>query len=147
MGAIEIKISKEDLIHYLQNKINDAPNKTSELVQNLLNDYMNIATVEAPSITGELRESTTYDLITPFNGVVYATAPQFDYVIQGTPPHSIGSSVFMVGIGWRYIGLSPSGAGNIHPGTKANDYMQTAYDSGEGNVDSQLTAYLDWFVE
>lgn len=54
-------------------------------------------------------------------GVPWAT-----YVIKGTRPHSIGSPVFIEGVGWRYIGLSPSGAGKIHPGTKPNNFVQKA---------------------
>lgn len=57
---------------------------------------------------------------------VTAGVPWAIYVHEGTRPHQIGSPVFIDGVGWRYIGLSPRGRGKIHPGTKANKFMLEA---------------------
>lgn len=54
--------------------------------------------------------------------VVSIGVPWAEYVIKGTRPHSIGSPVYIDGVGWRYIGLSPAGKGKIHPGTKPNNF-------------------------
>ena len=57
---------------------------------------------------------------------IVAGVPHALYVAKGTKPHSIGSPVFIHGVGWRYIGLSPAGKGKIHPGTKPNRFMLRA---------------------
>ena len=49
----------------------------------------------------------------------------------------------MIGIGWRYIGLSPKGKGTIHPGTAPNDYMEEVFDVGDGMVDDEIDQFLD----
>jgi hypothetical protein len=45
---------------------------------------------------------------------------------EGTRPHSIGSSVFIEGVGWRFIGRSRRGRGRIHPGTKRHPFLTDA---------------------
>lgn len=56
-----------------------------------------------------------------------AGVPHAIYVVKGTRPHDIGSPVLIGGgVGWRYIGRSPAGRGKMHPGTKANPFMQRA---------------------
>lgn len=57
---------------------------------------------------------------------IVAGVPWAIYVHRGTRPHSIGSPVFITGVGWRYIGLSPAGKGKIHPGTRPNRFMLDA---------------------
>lgn len=57
---------------------------------------------------------------------VTAGVPWAIFVHRGTKPHSIGSPVFIEGMGWRYIGLSSLGRGKIHPGTKPNRFMLEA---------------------
>lgn len=61
-----------------------------------------------------------------FNVVVTANVPHALYVVKGTRPHSIGSSVEVAPDTWRYIGLSPAGRGRMHPGTRPNDFMHRA---------------------
>jgi hypothetical protein len=45
---------------------------------------------------------------------------------EGTRPHSIGSSVFIEGVGWRFIGKSRRGRGRIHPGTRPHRFLVEA---------------------
>lgn len=48
------------------------------------------------------------------------------YLHEGTKPHDIGSPVLIQGVGWRYIGRSPSGKGKPHPGTNRDPYLLEA---------------------
>lgn len=57
---------------------------------------------------------------------VVADSPYALFVHEGTKPHDIGSPVFIQGVGWRYIGRSPSGKGKPHPGTRANPFLLNA---------------------
>lgn len=143
MASILWKIIKQDVIDGVNAVIDIMPDAASYMVQGILNTYSTIAAVVAPHLTGELAESHIYEMISPTEGVMYPTAPWAPFVIEGTPPHSIGSSIFMIGIGWRYIGLSPKGKGTIHPGTKPNDYMGEVFDVGDGMVDDEIDTFLD----
>ena len=145
MGQIQVSKDGDAIVSFFEDKLSSLEDKSSELIGNITDAFGAIATVTSPIQFGGLRDSI-YQEYSGLEGIVNATAEYFPYVILGTQPHSIGSSVYMYGV-WRYIGLSPLGNGTIHPGTQANDFMQEAFDSGDSMVDQMLEEFGSWLIE
>jgi hypothetical protein len=143
MASLEFNITKQDILDGINAVINELSPAAGYMVQGILNTYSIIAGVVAPKLTGALAESNIYEMTGPMDGVMYPSIAYAPFVINPTPPHSIGSSVYMIGIGWRYIGLSPNGKGTIHPGTPGQDYMEDVFNLGDGAVDDEVDQFLD----
>jgi hypothetical protein len=144
MGTIDIGFIKDEVTSWLYDKIGNLDSKSNELVLSSLNIYAAIAEVAAPYRSGALKGLHRIEM-GHLEGDVVNDATYWAYVILGTAPHSIGSPVLINGE-WRYIGLSPTGAGKMHPGTAANDYMQEAFDTGEGEIDNICNDFLEWLI-
>ena len=74
----------------------------------------------APAVTGNLRNSIGNRKTGPTSGEVYSNAEYAVYVEFGSASFFLGKSVYIKGVGWRYIGQ--------HPGTPEQPYMRPALD-------------------
>lgn len=137
-------INKDEVQNWIEQIISELPDQTGNLVLDILNLLSSIAEVLAPFRLGNLRDSHVIT-VSGLIGDLGNTASYFPYIILGTAPHSIGSSILINGE-WRYIGLSPTGAGKMHPGTAPNDYMADTLDSGDGSIDDLANNFLEWMV-
>lgn len=148
MGHLGVKIDKDNLIGEIKEKLNLLPQKAQDAVIDVLNIFMLVAQVMAPYLTGALRDSIQV-FLGHLDGYVTSELDYFKYVILGTDPHTIGSPIWIPhAVGWIYIGLSPAGRGNEHPGTKPNDFMQDTYDEGMAEAETRVnTNILEWLVE
>jgi hypothetical protein len=146
MGSIGFSWNKADVLSFFQDKVSNIQSKGQDLVIDVLNVFYLISAYLAPSLTGALRDSIQVFLGSS-GGYVTSTLDYFIYVILGTEMHDIGSPVWIPqAVGWRYIGLSPAGRGSPHPGTKANDFMEDAYQEGQGEADIRMQNFLEWLA-
>ena len=118
--GLEVVIS-ESLLSALQEKSDNFADKLAILGDTISNDIKNLAVQEAPHRTGNLQASIRAESDGPFSYIISpdeGVAPYALFVILGTQPHWIGSSILIPNVGWRYIGM--------HPGTAPNDFLQRA---------------------
>lgn len=135
---IEARINKDEIVSFLQDKINELPTRASYAVSAMLSAFEWAEQEEIPVLTGKAKDNITSVLESPLSGIVFNAVDYDVFIIEPTAPHWIGSPVYIMNIGWRYIGM--------HPGTPGNDYPQRAYDSQQGTVDNILNELLDWMV-
>lgn len=146
IAQIWFRFAKDGVLNWFQDKARQLPQKAHGLVSEILDIFKEEADVRAPWLNGALVKAHQIFLGT-LEGYLISTAAHFEYVILGTPAHSIGSPVWIVQVGWRYIGLSPAGRGKIHPGTKPNDYMLETFEAGMPEVDKRCENFLAWLAE
>lgn len=147
MPLLAFKWVKESLQSFLNEKVSQLPQKSQDLVIDVLNIFYLISQVLSPSLTGTLRDSIQI-FMGSSEGYVTSVLDYFQYVILGTPIHDIGSPVWIPqAVGWRYIGLSPAGRGRPHPGTKPNDFMQDTYNGGMSEADVKIDNFMEWLKE
>ena len=102
----------------------------------------NAAQTKAPVLTGNLKRSINVEAIETgavqlaIIGTEVSYAPHMEY---GTTAHTINSSVFIKGVGWRYIGK--------HPGTKARPFLRPAFDEQQDAAIAEVEAVLDQLVK
>lgn len=135
---IETRIDKAEIVAFFQDKINDLPNRASLAVNAILSAYEMAENEEIPVLTGKAKSEITVTLESPLSGIVFNAVDYDVFIIEPTAPHWIGSPVYIMNVGWRFIGM--------HPGTPGNDYPQRAFDSQEPTVDNILNELLDWMV-
>ena len=135
---IEARINKDELVAFFQDKINDLPSKASDAVSAMLSAYEMADNEEIPVLTGNARSNITSILESPLSGIVFNAVDYDIFIVEPTTPHWIGSPVYIMNVGWRFIGQ--------HPGTPGNDYHQRAFDSQEPTIDIILSELLDWMV-
>lgn len=135
---IEARINKNELVSFFQEKINELPTHASNAVSAILSACEMAEQDEIPVLSGKAKSEITSILESPLSGIVFNAVDYDIFIIEPTAPHWIGSPVYIMNVGWRYIGQ--------HPGTPGNDYPQRAYDSQQGTIDNILTELLDWMV-
>lgn len=143
MSEILIKPEKETLTSYLSGKASELISQGQTLISNVTEGFDDIAMNLAPYRTGELSQSHTYE-VSGFEGVAYATAPQFLWVIEGTMPHDI-FPVEKKALWWPEADHPVAYV--HHPGTQPNDYMLTAMSEGTMMVEGFCDEFLNWLVE
>jgi len=140
MGFIELRSNKDEVINWLQGKVDDLPTRAGYMVQEILNIYELIAGVLSPFRTGELRYSHQVEL-SGLTGTMVPTADHAAYVILGTSAHVI-EPVDKQALYWP--GASHPVKRVMHPGTRPNDYVQDAFDSAD--VEGPMDNFLEWLV-
>lgn len=143
-GHINVTTNKSDTVELIQGKINEAPDKAAEMVQDLLDIYAGSERDEAPVRWGNLQNSVTVELISPLEGITYPDIYYAPYVIEGTSPHDI-FSVNKKALFWD--GAEHPVTHVHHPGTQPNDFVSRAYNNADGVAMARTQEYLDWFVE
>jgi Ser-tRNA(Ala) deacylase AlaX len=118
-------------------------------LENMVRSLTDIAarwvTREAPRKTGNLKASTRKE----FNGdsghvyVSNSQATYFDCVVDGTRPHDIkpknGQALYWPGASYPVKVVH-------HPGTKANPYLDKAFDKIGPDVDRVVERFYSWVV-
>lgn len=89
---------------------------------------------EAPVDTGLLRSRIATD-IGNLRAVVEPKTDYAGFVHEGTSPHFIGAPVRIRNVGWRYIGM--------HPGTKANPFMERGISRAKPRIDDIFKGELE----
>jgi len=135
---IEARINKDEILAFLQEKVNELPTHTSNAVNAMLSAYEMADREEIPVLTGNAKDNITSILESPLSGIVFNAVDYDIFIVEPTSPHWIGSPVYIMNVGWRYIGM--------HPGTPGNDYHQRGFDSQEPTIDNILNDLLDWMV-
>jgi hypothetical protein len=135
-----------DIPYDLINKINDKSGMALEKEQELGESLADIAKwweeEEAPVLSRLLQSTIDWTNISPLEWVIkpdYDLAPWGYYQIFGTKPHWIGSPVFIVNVGWRYIGM--------HPGTEPNPFIDRADQNRQAESDAEIADFMDWLSD
>lgn len=143
---IRFKKQAESVFDWIKDKLGLMQPKLEDTIGEILNIFKDYAQTYSPVLSGELRDSIEIQWH-GMGGEVIPTADHAVFVLFDTAPHSIGSPVFIQDVGWRYIGLSPSGKGKIHPGTTAQDFMSLAWMDGSYEADDIIERFGDWLIE
>lgn len=142
MGFIELQINKDDIMGWLQEKIDGLPLRGADLVREVVNLYGAIAETLAPYRSGELRDSHRIEA-SGLTGSMMATAAHAIFVVMGTDPHPIvavhKSALYWPGALHPVVRVQ-------HPGTRPNDYIEEAATTGDAEVDNLIDALGDWVV-
>ena len=118
-------------------------------VRRLMDDLKDLAEKwvrrEAPHKTGRLKSATRHEGQGDHRRVFVAktVAPYFDYVVDGTRPHTIvpknKQALFWPGAGHPVKMVK-------HPGTKPNDYVTRAFRNMMPDVDRKIESFQKWLV-
>ena len=139
MGFIEVRVNKDEVTTWLQDKVDDLPTQAGDMVEEVLNIYELVAGVEAPYRTGDLRNSHQVEMLGGLEGYMTPTIYYAKWVIEGTSPYTI-EPVNKQALYW------PGAAHPVlrvnHPGIRANDYVADAF--GEADVDPAMERFMDW---
>lgn len=84
--------------------------------------------------TGGTRQSTHGEYLPGLQGFIEAGGAA-GFLENGTPPHFIGSSVLIQGVGWRFIGQ--------HPGTQPRPFMREARNLAENIAEYRAETFVD----
>lgn len=141
MGIIYIEIDRS-LSHEIEGKRDDLEPRFNELFEQLKELYSIQVAIYTPFWKGGLVAGLFFEDIGVFGFFMDNTEVYYPFVILGTDPHIIEGNP------WLYWEGADHPVRRVqHPGTAANDFMATAYDASEGDVNSELSQFLDWVVE
>lgn len=126
-----------------------APKETVEFASQAIKESLRIITLDAIKEApvnkqfggGNLRQSIRPSLITKLKGVVVAGANYSIFVHEGTRPHQIRAKNKKALANRRtnqFFGKVVN-----HPGTKANPFMQRAYDKNKTRIDALFVGVID----
>jgi hypothetical protein len=102
-------------------------------------DYLQHAQAEAPvGQTQQLRDTQVLDIISDYEAAVIATQPYAIFVFMGTRPHWPPASSGLSFPARRSI--------SIH-GTRANPWMDRAFEAGNSDLDANIEALADAIVQ
>ena len=142
MGNVTTTTDKSDIIDFLQDRLDNYPDKASETLGNILNIYASVEEVLSPVRTGQNRDETKVEW-DGLQGDAWPDAPQAKFIIEGTEPHII-LPVNAKALWWPGA-LHPYKVVH-HPGTAANDYVAEAVDEADPGVDREIDELGDWSV-
>jgi len=75
--------NEDDVIHALETKADRLPRMAQETVYDIGNAVRNVAIGRAPVVTGFLKNSHVFELLSPYEGIMYPDAPYAPFVILG----------------------------------------------------------------
>jgi hypothetical protein len=126
-------------------KRDEMDNQLNMMVRNLTDLAAKWVRHEAPRKTGNLAASTQKEYMGT-SGHVYvsnAQARYFDFVVDGTRPHDIKpknkQALYWPGAAFPVRGVK-------HPGTKANPYLDKAFNKMLPEVDQIVERFHFWLV-
>ena len=119
-------------------------------VNRLMDDIADIAERwvrrEAPRKTGRLKSATRHEGRGTHRRVFVSknVAPYFEYVIDGTRPHTIVPK-YKQALAWPGMQGGPYKKVK-HPGTKANPYIDTAFRNMMPDINKKIDNFHKWLV-
>lgn len=145
MVQIEIKVDDHQLANLFQHKASQMGAEFNKFSADLVDIAHRWVQSEAPRKTGKLKASVlkqnfgTRGLVWLSKGI----APHWIYVLEGTRPHIIRAKYkkALKVPGW---GVFKSVS---HPGTKANPFVDKAYDRMQGDINHRVSIFERWLTE
>ncbi|WJI09186.1 hypothetical protein FGU46_03300 [Methanobacterium sp. CWC-01] len=140
--ANEITITKykDEVTPFLESLLERLPGEADNLVNNVGEVFLEYLQEYTPiGCTHELYSRTEMTVTGLLSRLIDSSAAHFPFNVLGTSPHWIGSSIFICGVGWRYIGE--------HPGTQPNDYPSLAFMDGLGPAENVADEWLNNLLE
>jgi len=123
--------TEEDVQHALKNKAGRFPMMAQDTVYDIGNAVRNAAIGRAPVVTGFLKNSHVFELLSPYEGVMYPDAPYAPFVILG---HNIVSR----GGGDRWHMKRITGR------TKPNPYLKESVVAAGPEIQRILGKFTAW---
>ena len=157
MISLELKL-EGNFIEHFQKKIDEIPDKLSEVVNESALAAQGILMSNAPRDIGNLAGSHRVESNGPLERVIFpdeGVAPYALFVVLGTKPHDIyplGRASYLGNdIGTRNALFWPGADHPVkkvnHPGTKAQPYIQDSIPEIRSKIESNLEDFKQWLME
>lgn len=121
----------DDVSKALETKANQLPQKSTATVYDIGNAVRNAAIGLAPVRTGFLKNSHVFELLSPYEGVMYPDAPYAPFVI-------LGHNIVARGRGGRWHMKRIVGR------TKPNPYLQNSVVRANPEIQRILVEFTAW---
>lgn len=139
MGSINISLDGGRAIEGELNRIiQRLPDALTTLLDDIGSDVEALMKDEAPVRLGDLQNSVTTDSVSMTERIVWPTMEYAPFVILGTRPHEINSSIMIEG-NWFYIGM--------HPGTSPNPFTDRAADRADPFIETRMNEFYTNLLE
>jgi hypothetical protein len=151
MAELTFKIGKEGIFTLYQKMVENIPQKTVSLVDEIASIYERYMTMEAPISDspgrGGLRDAHTIMDIGEYGRYIYSDVPYFDAVVTGHEVMGIDNSEQQRK--WWFWYLKNVLGGDYTPivgtgnKTEGNDYPTRAFYNAKSDVDTAINNYLN----
>lgn len=146
MATLDIKIDSASLANAFSKKASETDSQFTKFTKDLLDIAHRWVQKEAPRKTGKLK-SAVQKVSGSNTGYVFIAkgiAPYADFVIDGTRAHDITpkgkQALFWPGAGHPVKKVH-------HPGTKSNPFVDNAFNSMQGEINSRVSAFEKWLED
>lgn len=145
MVQIDIKFDDHGLERLFAMKAGQMQSQFNKLSADLVDIAHRWVQSEAPRKTGKLKASVQKQNFGS-RGLVWLSkgiAPHWIYVVEGTRPHIIRAK-YKKALRVPGYGVFKSVS---HPGTKANPFVDKAYDRMQGDINHRVNIFERWLTE